>query len=133
MDSLLTPEIIAFKREVFESFYSGRCTIYTIEHKENPATGYHEPVKNIVVENEPCRITRQSSRPAQQEKTRLPEEFRDTVNLMIRPEIDIPPGSTMVVTFNGHTYKYRETGDTQMYSDHQTIKMFRTGDNEDYV
>lgn len=133
MENPITPELIAFKREVLESLYVGTCTIHVTKHIEDPDTRISKATDVIVVEDEPCRVTRQNASISKQKQSRLPDEFTETTNVMLAPEIVVPPGSVLVITMNGETKSYKASSDPQMYSDHQTIKIQTTGENEEFV
>lgn len=44
-----------------------------------------------------------------------------TIKLFIAPELDIKPGSKILVTRQGKTTAYRRTGEPELHSNHQEI------------
>lgn len=106
-------------RKALESLYDGACTI--IEHKkvqkENKSTGFEDVV---VLENQPCRLSFQSI------NTTVPTEngaskVTQIVKMFISPEIEVKPGSKLIVTQNNVTTEYKNSGEPAIYSTHQEI------------
>ena len=120
MKTWITPELIALKREVIESIYHHRMTVYQHENVLNPKTGYDEPQEVPIYVDEPCRGSTQLSEPT----TNLPREFTKTLRIHCAPELEIPIGSHIVVTFyNGKVQDFGRVSSARHYSDHQVLLM----------
>lgn len=116
----LTEDLIALKREAIESIYHHRMTVYDIRDQYNPETGFDEPVEIPIIENEPCRVSSQVADPTDA----YPKGYIKKVNLICRPELDIPIGCRIEVDFyNGKHDQYRQVSPARHYSDHQTLIM----------
>lgn len=116
---VLTDELVALKRATIESIYHARVTVWTTTNEVKKGSVFKEEVKKTVCENEPCRITGQLGDPVQGN----PKTAVKRVNLMVAPEWEIPEGSTIEVTYNGYTKRYRMSAPPYHYSDHQTISL----------
>lgn len=106
------------QRTAIESLYKDRCDIieYQSYKKENKSTGQKEVT---IVENQPCRLSIQnttSTSPADGAAT-----IQQTIKLFIAPELVINPGSKIVITRNGQTREYKNSGVSAMYCSHQEV------------
>ena len=106
-------------RKVIESLYQGTCDV--VEHKKvkkpNGSTGFQD-VK--VLEKEPCRLSFKtiiSTNPTDVGAS----ELTQTTTLFISPDVKITPGSKIIVTQNGKTREYKQSGEPAIYSTHQEI------------
>lgn len=107
-------------RMAVEALYEGMCTVteYQAYAKPNKATAYHEV---DVLTGQPCRLSF-STIPAA-EPTESGTTLQQTVKLFIAPEINIKPGSKIVVTQNGVTADYCQSGEPAVYTSHQEITL----------
>lgn len=123
----LTPKLIAFKRALFESLYTGRLTAWTLssERSSDPNSALEEKTKTVLLEDVPCRIIRQSG--PQTESN--PKTYDTSIKVMLAPEIKVPAGSILTIEFYGHKKDYRQSGEPVFHSDHQTImvEVYREG------
>lgn len=115
----LSGELIAFKRKLFESLYSGKLTAWEEVHTKStdPHSALMEKEKVIYLEDEPCRIIRQFG-PATEGK---PDTYDTTIKVMLAPEKLVPAGAILKIDFQGHTKYYRHTSEPVVHSDHQTL------------
>ncbi len=107
-------------RKAVESLYEGRCTVTEYEPyvKSNKATAYREVT---TLEEQPCRLS-YSSAPAT-EKGENAATKQQNIKLFLAPEINIRPGSRIMVTQNGVTQDYCQTGQPAVYATHQEINL----------
>ena len=105
-------------RRAIESLYDGKCTI--IEHqkvqKENKSTGFQDVP---VLENQPCRLSFQTISNTKPNDSAA--SLNQTTKLFLAPEIIVKPGSKLIVTQNGITTEYTNSGEPAVYSTHQEI------------
>ena len=104
--------------KAIESLYDGRCTV--TEHqkvkKPNKSTGFEEVV---VLEDEPCRLSFNSTPNANQTDTAA--SITQTTKVFLAPDITIKPGSKLTITQNGVTNDYESSGEPAHYPTHQEI------------
>ena len=114
-------------RRVIESQYKGICTVYEYQNVKDEVTKLTEQKEVATIENQPCRLsfeklnaTTASGAPIQSLGTKL----------FISPDVTINAGSKIVVTQNGETTEFSNSGKPAVYSNHQEImlKLF-----EDYA
>ena len=105
-------------RKAIESLYKGVCNIYALMD-ERDEYGVTDQTEQLLYENQKCRVSYKNISAANQT-----ESFATTsqeIKLFIAPELIIPAGSTIEVTQNNRTEKYKSSGKAAVYSNHQEI------------
>lgn len=107
-------------RRAIESLYTGRCTVieYRKIKKANKSTGFEEVT---VIENQPCRLS--YSRVTKANETESATEITQTPKVFLPPELQIKPGSKLVISQNGRTTEFKNSGEPAVYSTHQEIML----------
>lgn len=107
-------------RKAIESQYKGKCTIieYQSYKKENKSTGKHEIA---VLENQSCKLSYSSS--SSLNVTDTASKVTQVIKLFIAPEITIKPGSKLIISQNGVTTEYSNSGTSAIYETHQEIEL----------
>lgn len=112
-------------RKAIESTYEGLCTIYEYKEIEDPDTGETivspEPVP--VHENVPCKLSKKTIAAADGGEVTNTIKYEPV--LFINPDIEIKPGSKIVVTQYGATREYKRSGEPFIYETHQEIVLQR--------
>lgn len=120
MKSWITPELIALKREVLESIYHHKMTVYSHQNIFDKDTGFYEPREVPILIDEPCRGSTQIVEPT----TDRPRTFTKKLRIHCAPELDIPIGAHIIVTFyNDKTQDFGQVSSSRHYSDHQVLLM----------
>ena len=105
-------------RKHYETLYTDTCTISAYEKIRNEDMSTE--LKEVVVcENQPCRLSFQSKVNAND--TESASATAQTIELFISPDIVIKPGSSIVVTHEGRTVKYKNSGVSAVHPTHQEI------------
>ena len=105
-------------REAIQSLWTGVCNIFGFKDVEDEygATSHAEVA---LFENLPCRLSfKNISQTSQTESFAVSSQV---VKLFIAPEVYVPPGSVIEVTQNGVTRKYKHSGISAVYTNHQEI------------
>nr|DAN20378.1 MAG TPA: head closure knob [Caudoviricetes sp.] len=105
-------------REAIQSMWTGICNIFGFKDVEDKygATTHAEV---MLFENLPCRLSfKNISQTSQRESFAVSSQI---VKLFIAPEVYVPPGSVIEVTQNGITRKYKHSGISAVYTNHQEI------------
>lgn len=107
-------------RRAIESRYNGICTVYEYMSVKDEVTKLTEQKEVATIENQPCRLsyeklnaTTTSGAPIQSMGTKL----------FISPDVEIKAGSKIVVTQNGETTEFSNSGKPAIYSNHQEIML----------
>lgn len=111
-------------RQAQERFYDSICNIVEYNQEKNKQTKITSTYEFFVCQNQPCRISFSSLTNANQTNTTA--NISQTIKLFIAPEINIKPGSKIIVTQawkNGRINIYRCSGQVANYYTHQEIKL----------
>lgn len=110
--------------DALKKLWDGRCDVYVKEMTVNPANGRDEPTEVPKFKNEPCRISFSSVSSTSENNNA--ELVQQTTKLFIAKEVEIPPGSKLIITQKGKTEAYQRSGKPAVYSCHQeiTIELF---------
>ena len=114
----MVSEILKSAREAIHSMWDGLCTAFE-NKKSKDKYGIVSSEKVEICKNEPCRLSFKNI--SQAEQTGLGANVSQVVKLFISPEVYIPPGSTIEVTQNNVTRKYKHSGISAVYINHQEI------------
>ena len=105
-------------RKAVESLYDGKCTI--IEHqkvrKENKSTGFSDVP---VLTDQPCRLSFSTIRNTEQSETAA--SIIQVTKVFLAPDIEVKPGSKLIITQDGVTTEYKNSGKPAIYKTHQEI------------
>lgn len=124
------PSLIEKKRKILEDLYTGTMTVWVIETVTDPKIGKEVEQKRIVCQDEPCRVTRQN---APQPTSKQPKKYDEITQLTCRPELIIPAGSTLEITFNGRTELYVRSASPRVYSSHQSFFIKTWSESKNYA
>lgn len=105
-------------KKAIQSLWTGVCNIFGFKDAEDKygATSHAEVA---LFENLPCRLSfKNISQTSQTESFAVSSQV---VKLFIAPEVYVPPGSVIEVTQNGVTRKYKHSGISAVYTNHQEI------------
>nr|DAX70197.1 MAG TPA: head closure knob [Caudoviricetes sp.] len=105
-------------REAIQSMWTGVCNIFRFKNSKNKYGTVVSEVKELY-KNIPCRLSFKNI--SQTEQTESAAKTSQVVKLFIAPEVYVPPGSVIEVTQNGVTRKYKHSGISAVYTNHQEI------------
>lgn len=105
-------------RESIQSMWTGICNIFGFKNFKNKYGTVVSEVKELY-KNIPCRLSFKNI--SQTEQTESVSKTSQVVKLFIAPEVYIPPGSIVEVIQNGVTRKYKHSGISAVYTNHQEI------------
>ncbi len=105
-------------REAIQSIWTGICNIFWFKNSKNKYGTVVSEVKELY-KNIPCRLSFKNI--SQTEQTESVAKTSQIVKLFIAPEVYVPPGSVIEVTQNGVTRKYKHSGISAVYTNHQEI------------
>ena len=108
-------------RSAIERLYTGVMDV--IEHRAvkdeaTKITGFKEVT---VIEKEPCRLSFSNS--GVNEEINGAYSVAQEIKVFCAPELDIKPGSKIVITQNSVTNEYVHTGKSAVYSSHREIML----------
>lgn len=105
-------------KKAIQSLWTGVCNIFGFKDVEDTygATSHAEVT---LFENLPCRLSFKNI--SQTNQTESFAVSSQVVKLFIAPDVYVPPGSVIEVTQNGITRKYKHSGISAVYTNHQEI------------
>lgn len=108
--------------EAVKSIWTGKCTV-TVRNNSaaDENTGRSVECEVDTYKDEPCRISFDTVKATQPESNAAKEV--QSITLFIDRAVDIPPGSKIIVTQNGVTFTYEQSGRAAVYSTHQEIPL----------
>lgn len=111
----------ALQRKAIESLYVGLCTVIEFRSVDDPITHVTTDKEVTVLENQPCKLS--FERTASTNQTDTAGVIVQSTKLFIAPEIDIKPGSKIIITQRGRTETYTRSGQPAFFSSHQEIQL----------
>lgn len=120
----------AFARAAIEREYCGVCDIRSVTKAVN-SDGITECTEQLVIENQPCRLSFERIQSA--ESTETAANICQSAKLFIAPEIAVPNGSLVTVRQNGITGVYKHSGMAAVYPTHQEIMLEFAGSVSEVV
>lgn len=117
---MLSEATLVALKQAHARTYVGTCDV--VEHqktlRENKTTAFEEV---LVAEGVPCRLSYTSKAPTTPQD--LVAEVEQVATLFIAPEVEIRPGSKVVVTQHGIPTAYCSSGQPAIYETHQEIRL----------
>lgn len=123
---MLSEAAMVNAKKAIESTYIGVCDIIEYIHRQNSVTKISEKTEESVLSAQPCRLSFDVNNNRVLKPTLTGEtasEVKQNVKLFISPEIEIKPGSKIIVTQNGVTTAYKKSGQPSVYFSHQEIML----------
>lgn len=116
---MLSENQVVAVRSAIEKTYIGKCDIYEYKKVLNAdkTTGFEE----ILILSNSCKLSSKSTEMAQ-EASGVTSKSKN-IKLFIAPELNIKAGSKIVVTQNGRTDTYKNSGEPSVYATHQEITL----------
>ena len=111
--------MVSARRKAIQSLYRGTCTVKVWQSVKDPINKIATPKEVIKFENEPCKLSYEKQTTAT--NTAGPAVISQTIKLSLAPELDVPPGSKIIVIQDGVTTEYARSGKPEVHMDHQHI------------
>lgn len=108
-------------RTAIEMLYAGRMTIIAYQPKKDTQTGItsHEEVE--ILRDIPCRLSHTNETAAAQGDAAA--ELSQRIRVFYAPDIEIPPGSKLVIRQNGTEHAYCASGVPRIYCGHAEVDL----------
>ena len=108
-------------RKYIEMMYQGVCDVYEYQSVTDEDTCITSKGFVCVLEGQRCKISTTNINVANTSNG-APQRAM-TVKLFVAPEVNIKPGSKVIVTQNGITTAYKSSGEPGRYTNHQEIQL----------
>ncbi|WP_313132637.1 hypothetical protein [Anaerocolumna sp.] len=112
-------------RKAIESMYDSTCTVIEYKQEKDPDTKKMVSKETTTYKDKPCRLSYSSNKKADQ--TEAANAVTQIIKVFIAPELDIKPGSKLIISGRGRTTEYKNSGVPAVYNTHQEIvlELFR--------
>lgn len=112
---------LRFARKDIEKLYIDTCSVYEYQQQTDSSTHITRPnVEVLVHENVPCKLSHKTVTYANEG---VANSLTHVTTLIINPEIDIKPGSKILVTRDGVTAAFKNSGLPARHINHQQITL----------
>lgn len=108
-------------RNAIEQLYNDLCTVYEYKSITDEVTKLTKQKEVAVFENEPCKLSFEGMDITSEDRNAAGK--RISVRLFISPDITINAGSKIVVTHEGETVAYSNSGVPGRFATHQEIEL----------
>lgn len=108
-------------RKAIESQYKGRCDVYEYKDVKDEVTKITSKKEVVVLKNQRCKLSYEKISSTNQ-STGVGEVSMST-KLFISPDVNIKAGSKIVVTQNGVTTVFSNSGESGRFTNHQEIML----------
>lgn len=107
-------------RKAIESMYKGRCNVYEYRNVRDDVTKITSQKEVLVLKNWPCKLSYEKINSTNQSGA---AQISMSTKLFISPDINIKAGSKIVVTQNGVTTAFSNSGEPGRFTNHQEIML----------
>lgn len=111
--------VMRMHRRIMEDTYTDTCDV--VEHQKTKVNGVAKFGDVTVLKNIPCRLSYSSAPTANQ--TESSADIVQTTKLFISPDVEIKSGSKILVTRDGHTMAFKNSGVPSLYPTHNEIML----------
>lgn len=105
-------------RKALERLWRDRCWVYVQEESTDPATNLTDFEEKPLFENQPCKLFFSTLSATSGDE--LPV-VAQVVKLFLAPELEVPPGSKIVIQRSDREFTFTRSGEPGVFSDHQEI------------
>lgn len=111
--------IYSLARQAIESQYDAKCDV--IEKRPKEINNITKNIEEKVLIDKDCRVSFEDIYVNTETDTEAKKVQK--IKLFIAPELNILPGSKIVVTRKGRTTEYKNSGEPAIYDTHQEIML----------
>ena len=107
-------------RFALEKMYSGTCDVVERVQATDPVTKKTGFGESTVLSMQPCRLSYSSAPVTGDGRTAA---VTQEIKLFLAPDVTVKSGSKIIVTQNGKTTAYANSGEPRLYPTHQEISL----------
>lgn len=112
-------QYVLMARKAIESQYDSKCDV--IERKKQEINNITKSIEEKVLINQSCRVSFETINANTETNTEAKKT--QSIKLFIAPELNIKPGSKIIVIGRGRTAEYKNSGEPAIYDTHQEIML----------
>lgn len=99
--------------------YKDSCTVIQFQAVKDSKTKLTKQTEVAVLEDLPCKLSFEIVKNTGSSETAA--ALTQSTKLFLAPEVQIPPGSKILITHQGETTAYEQSGQPAVYPSHQEI------------
>ncbi len=99
--------------------YTDACTITQLQKVTDDKTKLTKQQEVTVLEDQPCKLSFETVKNTESSDTAA--ALAQSTKLFLAPEVKISPGSKILVTHQGETIAYEQSGKAAVYPTHQEV------------
>lgn len=103
--------------KAIQSLFIGKCSIIEFLSVIDADTGFTDNTEVEVFKDIPCRLSFKNISSSQQ--TEITNNISQEIKLFVSPDVEIKEGSKVIVTQNGVTNVYCQSGVPSVYTSHR--------------
>lgn len=107
-------------RKSLEKLWTDRCAVIIRKEVTDPETFITSFVETAMMKEQRCRLSYKTLATA---SDGLAAAVSQSVKLFLAPDVEIPPGSKIIVTHEGCALEFGRSGEPAVYSGHQEIPL----------
>lgn len=111
---------ISIARNYIEKLYLDKCDIYEYQNVRDPEDFSTSSKMILVHKDVPCKMSCDTTNPSYDG---VAEGQYQRIKLIVNPEIEVKPGSRIVVTRCGKSISYKNSGAPSRFFNHQEITL----------
>ena len=111
---------LTMARKHIEKLYIDTCSVFEYQKVKDENTHISSMQEVMVYENIPCKVSYQTIK---QSGEGVSSALLLSCKIILAPDIDIKPGSKILVTRNGETTAYKNSGEPARHINHQEIML----------
>lgn len=108
-------------RKAIESTFRGLASVYVYGTVKDEKTKLQRSGEACVLTDVPCKVSFESSTSAAQTETAA--KLTQSIRVFVSPDVDIKPGSKLLVQQDGATTAYKCTGQPAIYPTHREYNL----------
>ena len=108
-------------RKAIESTFRGVASVYVYDTVKDEKTKLQRSGEVCVLTDVPCKVSFESNTSAAQTETAA--KLAQSIRVFVSPDVDIKPGSKLLVQQNGATTAYKCTGQPAIYPTHREYNL----------
>ena len=116
---MINKKALSQARKAVESLYDAKCTVIEYKNVTNEVTKQTKKQEVSEIIDQPCKLSFSSLKNSSQ--TDAGNEVKQVIKVFIAPELEINPGSKLVITNKGRTTDFKNSGKPAIFNTHQEI------------
>ena len=111
------------RMNALQKLWNDTCTVYVQTKKQNPENKRTEFVEEVLFENQPCKLSFESITSASESNHTA--TVSQSAKLFLDKLLSVPSGSKIVISRDGKTFTFANSGEPGVFTFHQEISLVK--------